>query len=87
MPLTDFAETTVSGKKVAKKNQEVDFDVAVFKLVPKVTEILKEAREKRFLSPNNERALKKIESGRFNFNKTERNALKMLLDRLGIELS
>jgi len=82
--LEDFREETASGRRTAKQNLELDFEVAIAKLLPRASEIRLQAKEKSLLSPNNERALLKLETGRLNFNKTERNALKTLLERLGV---
>ncbi len=85
VPLDTFAEEQVSGRRDARRDNELDFEIALAKLVPRAREIRVMAEEKRLISTNNTRALEKLESGRLSFTKTEKNALKNLLERLGIE--
>ena len=85
VPLDTFAEEQVSGRRDARRDNELDFEITLAKLVPRAREIRGMAEAKRLISTNNTRALEKLESGRLSFTKTEKNALKNLLDRLGIE--
>jgi hypothetical protein len=85
IPLVEFNQENSQGKKDEKRNQELEFEVAIAKLVPRATEIKQMAESKKLISPNNSRALYKLEIGRLNFNKAEKNALKSLFERLEIE--
>ena len=85
VPLDTFAEEQVSGRRDARRDNELDFEIALAKLVPRAREIRGMAESKRLISTNNTRALEKLESGRLSFTKTEKNSLKNLLERLGIE--
>jgi len=85
VPLDTFVEEQVSGRKDARRDNDLDFEITLAKLVPRAREIRSKAELKRLISTNNTRALEKLESGRLSFTKTEKNALKNLLERLGIE--
>ena len=85
VPLDTFAEEQVSGRRDARRDNELDFEITLAKLVPRAREIRGMAESKRLISTNNTRALEKLESGRLSFTKTEKNSLKNLLERLGIE--
>lgn len=84
--LTDFSEEQSRGKRDARRDGELDFEIALAKLVPKVAEIRRLAEAKKLISENNSRALSKLETGRVTFTKTEKNSLKNLFDRLKIEI-
>lgn len=73
------------GRREEKRNRELDFDIAVAKLVPKAVEIRQLAQSRQMLSDNSIRALDKLQAGRLNLIKTEKSSLKALLDRLEIE--
>jgi hypothetical protein len=83
--LEAFIEEKVAGRKDQRRDNELDFEIILAKLVPRAKEIKKMADAKRLISINNARALEKLESGKLNFSKSEKNSLKYLLDRLGIE--
>lgn len=85
VPLIEFAEEQSRGKRDERRNKQLDFDIAIANLVPRAAEIRQLAESKKLISPNNARALAKLEIGRINFDKTERNSLKNLLERLEIE--
>ncbi len=68
-----------------KKEVDAEFESAMAKLVPKAGEIRKLAESKRLISTNNSKALDKLEIGKISFNKSEKNSLINLLDRLSIE--
>ena len=85
VPIIEFDQDTSLGKKDEKNNRELDFEIAAAKLVPRAVEIRQLAESQRLASPNNSRALYKLESGRMNFNKAEKNALRSLFERLEID--
>ena len=80
-----FSEEQLVGRRDARRNDKLDFEITLAKLVPRAREIRSMAEAKRLISANNTRALDKLESGRLSFTKTDKNALKNLLERLGIE--
>ncbi len=84
--LTDFREEHSRGKRDARRDGELDFEIALAKIVPKASEIRQLAEAKKLISENNSRALLKLESGKLTFTKTEKNSLKTLFDRLNIEI-
>lgn len=86
VPIVEYNQEMSLGEKDEKRNREIDFEIAVAKLVPRATEIQRMAETRNLISPNNSRALYKLETGRLNFNKAEKNALKSLFERLEIEL-
>jgi hypothetical protein len=87
VPLDTFVEEQINGRKNARRENDLDFEIILAKLVPRAREIRSMAEEKRLISTNNTRALEKLESGRLSFTKTEKNSMKNLLDRLGIDFS
>ena len=84
--LTEFSDEQARGKRDAKRDSDLDLDIALAKLVPRTPEIRRLAESRHLISENNRRALSKLEAGRFNLTKTEKNSLKNLLERLDIEL-
>lgn len=83
--LTDFSEERSRGKRDARRDGELDFDIALAKLVPRASEIRRLAESRHLISENNSRALSKLETGRITFTKTEKNSLKTLFERLDLE--
>ncbi len=83
--LDTFAEEQVVGRRDARRDNTLDFEITLAKLVPRAREIRSMAEAKYLISTNNTRALEKLESGRLSFTKTEKNSLKNLLERLGID--
>jgi hypothetical protein len=82
--LTEFSEEQSRGKRDARRDVELDFEIALAKLVPRAAEIRRLAQSRQLISENNSRALSKLEAGRIAFTKTEKNSLKTLLDRLDL---
>lgn len=83
--LSQFTEDLTTGKRDARRNSGLDFEIALAKLVPKAAEIRKLADARRWISDKNKLALNKLEFGKLNFTKSEINSLKLLLDKLEIE--
>lgn len=86
LQLSEFTEEQVAGKRDDRRDHELDFEIALARLVPRAKEIRGMAEAKRLISTNNTRALEKLESGRLTFTKSEKNSLKYLLDRLDIKM-
>lgn len=83
--LTEFSEEQSRGKRDARRDSELDFEIALAKLVPRASEIRRLAESRQLISENNSRALSKLETGRITFTKTEKNSLKTLFERLDLE--
>ncbi len=84
--LIEFSEEQSRGKRDARRDNELDFEIALAKLVPRASEIRLLAESKQLISANNTRALSKLETGRMTFTKSEKNSLKTLFERLEIDL-
>lgn len=83
----DFAEEAKQGRKLDSANRELDFDIAVLKLVNMAPDLIVMAEKSGFASPKNISALKKIASGNvFALTMAEKNAVKYLLNRLEVEI-
>lgn len=83
--ITDFNAEIQSGKNQEKIIKEVDLDIRLANLVPKAKDIKKLVIAKGIASPKNTSALQKLEVGNINLNKSEKNALKLALERLDID--
>jgi hypothetical protein len=83
--LSDFSAAQSLGKKEARRDNEIDFEISLAKLVPRAAEIRRLAESQKLISENNSRALAKLETGRITFTKTEKNSLRTLFDRLNLE--
>lgn len=85
--LEDYLESTKQGRKEARHNSDIDFEVALMQLVSKASELRIVAQQNGIASPKNMAALAKIEAGKtYSLNKGEKNALKNLINRLDIDL-
>ena len=83
--LNDFSAEQSRGKRDARQNNELDFEISLAKLVPKAEEIRLLAESRHLISENNSRALTKLGAGKTSFTKTEKNSLKTLFERLDLE--
>lgn len=84
--LSEFLEETKQGLKVDTTNRDLDFDIAVLRLVSRVSELKVLAEKAGVASPKNMSALEKLASGKvFSLSIAEKNALKYLLERLEVE--
>jgi hypothetical protein len=83
--IEEYCDEARQGSREGARNLEVDFDVALFGLVPRANDIITQAQKNGIASPKNISALTKIASGRLNLSKGEKTALKYLLERLEIE--
>jgi len=70
--ISEFSEEQMRGKRDARRDNELDFEIALAKLVPRAAEIRTLAESKLLLSENNTRALTKLETGRLTFTKSEK---------------
>ena len=70
------------------KNEDavLSLDIKLASLIPKAHDIRLMAEQKGLISPKNNIALKKLESGQPSFTKQDKNSLKTLLMRLNIEI-
>jgi hypothetical protein len=83
--LDEFSQDLGQGRKAERKNRDLDFDIALAKLIPRAAEVRQLSQDRQLLSENNSRALDKLQAGRLNLSKTEKNSVKALLDRLEID--
>jgi hypothetical protein len=86
VPLSEYIDEQSRGKRDGRRDSELDFEIALARLMPRAAEIMRLADSRGLISENNRRALSKLEAGRISFSKTEKNSLKTLLDRLDIEI-
>ena len=82
--LEDVMAMKSQGRRDEKMSTELDFEIELARLIPRAAEIRQLAENKKLVSELNSRAMQKLASGRMNFNKGEKSALKNLLERLGI---
>lgn len=80
----DVAAMKNQGRRDERMSNELDFEIELARLLPRAAEIRQLAESKKLVSELNSRAMQKLASGRLNFNKGEKNALKNLLERLEI---
>lgn len=83
--LMDFTTELSNGRRDSRRNNELDFEIALAKLVPRASQIKQMAVNRQMISPNNSSALAKLESGRLTFTRAEKNSLKTLLNNLEID--
>jgi hypothetical protein len=86
LTILDFTDEIKGGKKTQRKNEDLDFEIKLAKLMPDAMKIRADAEKKRLISENNSSALNKLAAGKFNFSKSEINALKNLFLKLEIDL-
>jgi hypothetical protein len=86
VPLNEFIEEHARGKRDARRDGELDFEIALANLGPRASEIRRLAENRQLISENNSRALSKLESGRLSLSKAEKNSLKSLFERLEIDI-
>ncbi|CAI8989381.1 AIPR protein [Pseudomonas sp. IT-P44] len=80
----DYKSEARVGARDSVRNSEIDFEVAILGLAPRVNDIIREAKLCDAASPMSMSALSKIAAGRLMLSKGEKNALKQLLERLEI---
>jgi hypothetical protein len=82
--LTDFEEREArrtDALKIKKIDSGIDFDVTLISLFPVASDLQRHSELKGFLSPKSASALRKLMSGALSLTKSEKNALKLLLER------
>lgn len=81
----DQKQEKKDARATAKIDADIDFDVVILSIVPKA-EIIRRTTERRgFLSPKSNSALQKLGSGNMSLTRPEKNALKLLLNRMADE--
>ena len=83
--IVDYQDCDRTGGKEEKLNRDLDFEITLLGLMPRIADIRSSAERLKILSSNNLAALAKLSAGNLNLSKSERNALKSLLDRLKID--
>ena len=76
-------------RAVKKIDDEIEFEVLLLNLAPRVNEIRNAADRNRLLSPASDRAMKKLSSGKLNLTRSEKKIMRELLvklDEVGVEL-
>lgn len=73
-------------QQIRRDDRSLDFDDKLAALIPRAHEIRAMAIDKGLISPKNDIALKKLESGKLSFTKQDKNSLNTLLMRLEIEI-
>lgn len=73
------------GKATAKIDTEIDFEVLLHTLVPKAEIIRLTAERRGLLSPKSNMGLQKLGSGNLNLARPEKNAIKLLVNRMAEE--
>jgi hypothetical protein len=81
-----YAPNAEEVQSVGNVDGSLDFDEKLAALVPRAHDIRSMAEVKNLISPKNNIALKKLESGQLSFTKQDKNALKTLLMRLEIKI-
>ena len=84
--LADFAQESGGGRRDEKRNRALDLDIALAGLISRSAEIRKLAEARQLLSEVSARGLDKLQAGRLTLTRTEKNAVKILLERLDIAL-
>jgi hypothetical protein len=74
-----------SARSVAKIDSEIDLDVLLLSLVPKAEIIRSTAERRGLLSPKSNGALLKLKAGSLSLTRPEKNAMKLLIERLAEE--
>jgi len=84
VPLLEYLSQSAEGLEETRGRADLAFDASLASLVPRAAAIRDHGRKRQLLSGNSSRALDKLEMARLIFTKAERNSLKRLLERLGI---
>ena len=74
-----------TGRDTKKIDNDIDLDVVLLSIVPKADLVRANASQKRLLSDKSNRALEKLAAGNLSLTRPERNAMKLLIDRLAEE--
>lgn len=74
-----------TGRDTKKIDNEIDLDVVLLSIVPKAGLVRANANQRRLLSEKSDRALEKLSAGNLSLTRPEKNAMKLLLNRLADE--
>lgn len=83
--MEQFVQAGESGNRAQRLRSDVDNDLKLLELMPLSDKLIAKAKVAGVLSPNNERALRKISGGNINLSRGERNSLNALLERIEID--
>lgn len=73
------------GRETKKIDNEIDLDVVLLSIVPKADLVRASAEQRRILSDKSNRALQKLATRNLALTRAERNAMKLLINRLADE--
>ena len=76
-------------RAVKKIDDEIDLDILLVKLVPRMSEVREAANRNSLLSPAGNRAMTKLSSGRVNLTRAEKRVMREILaklDDVGVDL-
>lgn len=73
------------GRDTKKIDNEIDLDVLLLSIVAKAEIVRKNAKEKHLLTDKSNSALVKLAVGNISLSRPEKNAMKLLIDRLAEE--
>ncbi len=74
-----------TGRDVKNIDNEIDLDVVLLSIVPKANMVRANAHQRRLLSEKSNRALEKLAAGNLSLSRPEKNAMKLLINRLAEE--
>ena len=74
-----------TGRDTKKIDNQIDLDVVLLSIVPKADLVRANANQKRLLSDKSNRALEKLAAGNLSLTRPEKNAMKLLINRLAEE--
>lgn len=74
-----------SARATARIDNDIDFDILLLSLVAKAELVRKNAEIRGLLSPKSHTALTKLEAGNTTLSRSEKNAMKLLINRLDEE--
>ncbi|MGX1197389.1 AIPR family protein [Parvibaculum sp. MBR-TMA-1.3b-4.2] len=81
----DSNDLKKTGRDTKKIDNEVELDVVLLSIVPKADMVRANANQRRLLSEKSNRALEKLAAGNLALTKPEKNAMKLLINRLAEE--
>ena len=81
----EFREEKKEARATARIDSDIDLDVLLHALVAKAEIIRRTAERRGFLSPKSNLALQKLGRGNFNLARPEKNAIKLLVNRMAEE--
>ncbi len=86
---TEVHQKKKDDRNVKKIDDEIDLDIRLMNIAPHADLIRKAGTANQLISPDSDRAIKKLASGNVNLTRSEKNAVNLLLSRLediGIEI-